>query len=92
MVCTGSILGLRTYSYVPENSGKHYEGYTLCIVHDWDDPEKVQGRFTDTVSISFRDIGSYAPSVGDCVQYATYRDDKGKLKCGFVIPMASPQH
>lgn len=85
MVCTGKIMGVRTYSYVPDGSTKRYEGYTLCIVRDYDNPDKVQGSFTDTVSISFRDIGSYAPSVGDSVQYALYRGDKGKLKCGFVL-------
>lgn len=90
MVCTGNILGVRTYSYTPKESTKRYEGYTLCIAHDWDDPKSVQGCFADTVSISLRDIGGYVPTVGDYVRYSTYRNEKGKLKCGYVLLMTEP--
>lgn len=87
MVSEGTIIGIRTYSYTPENSNKKYEGYSICIARDPAPDSSQFGKFADTVSISFRDIGSYAPELDDRVRYATYRDDRGKVKCGFIIPL-----
>lgn len=87
MVNVGTVIGIRTYSYTPENSTKKYEGYSLCIVRESSEDSSQRGKFSDTVSISFRDIGSYVPELDDHVRYATYRDDRGKLKCGFIIPL-----
>lgn len=87
MNATGKIIGIATYSYTPEGSTKHYEGYRLCIARDAEPSDSRFGVFTDTVSLSFRDMGSYTPSLDDEVRYNTYRDGYGKVRCGFVIPM-----
>lgn len=92
MIRTGTIIGRQSYSFQPEGSSRRYDGMRLCICHDVersDDPDSLvpgDGQFADMVSISFKELGSYTPAVGDQVRYHTYREGN-KLKCGFVLPL-----
>lgn len=91
MIRTGTVIGRQSYSFIPENSTKRYDGMRFCIVYDVersDQPDATipgDGQFADMVSISFRDLGSDIPQVGDEVRYHVYRDAKGKNKCGFIM-------
>lgn len=87
MTLTGTIQGIRTYSYQPEGSTKRYEGFSLCILRDKNpDDTRTIGLFSDVISISFRDIGGYVPEVGDAVRYDVHKEN-GKNRCGFVLPL-----
>lgn len=87
MNLTGTIQGIRTYSFQPEGSSKRYEGFSLCILRDkYPGDTETRGQFSDTLSISFRDIGSYAPEIGDPVRYDLHKEN-GKPRCGYVIPL-----
>lgn len=85
MVKTGTIQGFRVYSFTPEGQSKPVEGFTVAVMPDGEfNQEGVVGCLPDIGSISFRDIGSYAPSVGDRVQYHVYRAN-GKVRYGYFL-------
>lgn len=92
MIRTGVVIGRQSYSFQPEGKTVRYDGMRLCICYDVDRsdvPDAVvpgDGQFADMVSISFKELGTYIPAVGDQVRYHTYRDGN-KLRCGFVLPL-----
>lgn len=88
MIRMGTVLGYQTYSYRPEGSNKRYEGLRVSIAYRpmSEDGTEVAGQMADTVSISFANLGSYAPAVGDEVRYHLYREN-GRQKCGFIQPL-----
>lgn len=87
MVCTGQIKGIRTYSFQPEGSSKRYEGFSLCIQRDKNPNDNhTQGVFCDIISISYKDIAGYVPSLEDEVRYHLYKEN-GKQRCGYVLPL-----
>lgn len=86
MVQVGKIMGFRTYSFVPDGSKRPVQGYVMALVPEENTREDVEGVFPDVGSISFADMGTYVPRVGDEVQYVTFRAN-GKQKFGFINPL-----
>lgn len=85
MVKVGVVQGYRVYSFTPDGASKPVEGFIISVLPgEQYAQEGTVGCLPDIGSISFREIGSYAPQVGDEVQYHVYRAN-GKVKFGYFL-------